>query len=409
MARRHDYRIAVLFMDLDRFKHINDSLGHVIGDQLLQAVATRLESCVRESDTVGRQGGDEFVVVLSELDAAESAGIGAAKLLAALTLPYHIGPHDVIVPVSIGVSIYPDDGEDAETLIKNADTAMYHAKDNGRNNYQFFKKEMNIRASERQFIEAGLRIALQRNEFSLNFQPKINLGTGAIVGVEALLRWKHPERGFIPPAQFIPIAEDTGLILPIGHWVLREACRQAREWRDAGFAQIPMAVNISAVEFRSKDFVESVRVALNESKLDPRCLELELTESVLMKHAESTVSMLKALKAIGVQLTVDDFGTGYSSLSYLRQFPVDSLKVDQSFVHEISSQRDDAAIVSAVISMGNSLKKRVIAEGVETREQMDFLTAEGCEEAQGYYFNRPMAANQFVKLLEASISHMIPN
>jgi diguanylate cyclase (GGDEF)-like protein/PAS domain S-box-containing protein len=409
MARRHDYRIAVLFMDLDRFKHINDSLGHVVGDQLLQAVATRLESCVRESDTVGRQGGDEFVVVLSELDAAESAGISAAKLLAALTLPYHIGQHDVIVPVSIGVSIYPDDGDTAEALINNADTAMYHAKENGRNNYQFFKQEMNIRASERQFIEAGLRVALERNELSLHYQPKIDLGTGAITGVEALLRWKHPERGFIPPAQFIPIAEDTGLILPIGQWVLRHACKQSREWLDAGFPPMPMAVNISAVEFRSKDFVESVRAALSESRLDAHCLELELTESVLMKHAESTVAMLKALKAIGVQLTVDDFGTGYSSLSYLRQFPVDSLKVDQSFVHEISSQRDDAAIVRAVISMGNSLKKRVIAEGVETREQMDFLTAEGCEEAQGYYFNRPMVANQFAKLLESGVSHMIPN
>lgn len=409
IAKRHGYRIAVLFMDLDRFKHINDSLGHVIGDQLLQAVAVRLERCVRESDTVGRQGGDEFVVVLSELEAAENAGISAAKLLAALTLPYHIASHDIIVPVSIGVSIYPDDSEDAETLIKNADTAMYHAKENGRNNYQFFKQEMNIRATERQFIEGGLRVALERNEFSLHYQPKVDLGTGAITGVEALLRWKHPERGFIPPAQFVPIAEDTGLILPIGHWVMSEACRQSREWIDAGFAPVPIAVNISAVEFRSRDFVDNVRAILKKSGLDPRCLELELTETVLMKHAESTVSMLKALKEIGVQLTVDDFGTGYSSLSYLRQFPIDALKVDQSFVHEISSRTDDAAIVSAVISMGNSLKKRVIAEGVETREQLDFLTAEGCEEAQGYYFNRPMVANQFAKLLEAGVSHMMPN
>jgi len=409
MARRHNYRIAVLFMDLDHFKHINDSLGHVIGDQLLQAVALRLGSCVRESDTVGRQGGDEFVVVLSELDAAEYAGISAAKLLAALTMPYHIGPHDLHVPVSIGVSIYPDDAQDAETLINHADTAMYHAKEAGRNNYQFFKREMNIRATERQFIEASLRVALERNEFSLHYQPKIDLSTGAITGVEALLRWKHPERGFIPPAQFVPIAEDTGLILPIGKWVLREACRQSREWLDAGFAPMPMAVNISAAEFRSKEFVENVRTSLEESKLDPQGLELELTESVLMKHAESTVSMLNSLKDIGVQLTVDDFGTGYSSLSYLRQFPVDSLKVDQSFVHEISAHKDDAAIVSAVISMGNSLKKRVIAEGVETREQLDFLTAEGCEQAQGYYFNRPMAADQFAKLLEAGVSHMLPN
>jgi diguanylate cyclase (GGDEF)-like protein/PAS domain S-box-containing protein len=409
LARRHGYRIAVLFMDLDRFKHINDSLGHVVGDQLLQAVAVRLERCVRESDTVGRQGGDEFVVVLSELDAAENAGISAAKLLAALTLPYHIGPHDVHVPVSIGVSIYPDDAEDAETLINNADTAMYHAKEAGRNNYQFFRQEMNIRAVERQFIEGSLRVALERNEFSLHYQPKMDLGSGTIIGVEALLRWRHPERGFIPPAQFVPIAEDTGLILPIGKWVLREACRQARAWIDAGLQPVQIAVNISAVEFRSKDFVETVRTILNETKLDPRWLELELTETVLMKHAESTVAMLKSLKEIGVQLTVDDFGTGYSSLSYLRQFPVDALKVDQSFVHEISSRSDDAVIVSAVISMGNSLKKRVIAEGVETREQLDFLTAEGCEEAQGYFFNRPMVADQFAKLLEAGVSHMIPN
>jgi diguanylate cyclase (GGDEF)-like protein/PAS domain S-box-containing protein len=409
MARRHNYRIAVLFMDLDRFKHVNDSLGHVIGDQLLQAVALRLERCVRESDTVGRQGGDEFVVVLSELDAAENAGISAAKLLAALTIPYHIGPHDLIVPVSVGVSIYPDDGTDAETLIKNADTAMYHAKEVGRNNYQFFRQEMNVRATERQFIENGLRVALERNEFSLHYQPKMNLATRGIVGVEALLRWKHPERGFIPPAQFIPIAEDTGLILPIGKWVLREACKQSRAWLDIGLPPVLMAVNISAVEFRSKDFVETVRAILQETGLDPRALELELTESVLMKHAESTISMLKSLKNIGVQLTIDDFGTGYSSLSYLRQFPVDALKVDQSFVHEISSAPHDAPIVSAVISMGNSLKKRVIAEGVETREQLDFLTAEGCEEAQGFYFNRPMVSSQFAKLLEASVSHMIPN
>jgi diguanylate cyclase (GGDEF)-like protein/PAS domain S-box-containing protein len=407
MARRHNYRIAVLFMDLDRFKHINDSLGHVVGDQLLQAVASRLERCVRESDTVGRQGGDEFVVVLSELDQAENAGISAAKLLAALTLPYYIGSHDISVPVSIGVSIYPDDADNADTLIKNADTAMYHAKEAGRNNYQFFKQEMNVRATERQFIESGLRVALEHNEFSLHYQPKMDIASNAISGVEALLRWKHSERGFIPPAQFIPIAEDTGLILPIGKWVLREACRQSRAWLDAGLPAVLMAVNISAVEFRSKDFLDTVRAILQETGLEPRSLELELTESVLMKHAESTVSMLKSLKQIGVQLTVDDFGTGYSSLSYLRQFPVDALKVDQSFVHEISSRRDDAAIVCAVISMGNSLKKRVIAEGVETREQLDFLVAEGCEEAQGYYFNRPMAANQLAKLLETAVPYMI--
>jgi diguanylate cyclase (GGDEF)-like protein/PAS domain S-box-containing protein len=404
LARRHGHRIAVLFLDLDRFKHINDSLGHVLGDQLLQAVAMRLKACVRRSDTVGRQGGDEFVLILSELDVPENAAGSAAKLLTALNVPYHIGLHDLHVPASIGVSIYPDDAADAETLINNADTAMYQAKENGRNTFQFFKQEMIVRAVERQFIEGSLRVALERKEFSLHYQPKIDLCSGAVVGVEALLRWRHPERGFIPPAQFVPIAEDTGLILPIGRWVLREACRQSRAWLDAGLPPMPMAVNISAIEFRSEDFVESIRAVLKETRLDPQCLELELTESVLMKHAESTVSMLQALKSIGVQLAVDDFGTGYSSLSYLRQFPIDSLKMDRSFVHEISSKADDAVIVSAVISMGNSLKKRVIAEGVETREQLDFLTAAGCEEAQGYYFSAPMEADKFATLLEEARS-----
>jgi diguanylate cyclase (GGDEF)-like protein/PAS domain S-box-containing protein len=400
-ARRRGNQIAVLFLDLDRFKHINDSFGHVVGDQLLQEVALRLQRSVRRSDTVSRLGGDEFVVVLPELETPESAAGSAAKLHAALAVPYQVGSHSLRVPVSIGISIYPDDAEDAETLINSADTAMYHAKEYGRNNYKFFKQDMVIRAVERQFIEDGLRVALERNEFLLHYQPKIDLSTGAVVGVEALLRWRHPERGFIPPAQFVAIAEDTGLILPIGQWVLREACRQSRAWLDAGLPPVTMAVNISALEFRSVDFVDGIRALLKETRLDPKCLELELTESVLMKHAESTVSMLQSLKDIGVQLAVDDFGTGYSSLSYLRQFPIDSLKVDQSFVHEISSESGHAKLVSAMISMGNSLKKRVIAEGVETREQLDFLAAAGCGEGQGYYFNRPMVADRFATLLQA--------
>jgi diguanylate cyclase (GGDEF)-like protein/PAS domain S-box-containing protein len=400
LAQRHGSRIAVLFLDLDRFKHINDSLGHVIGDQLLQSVALRLKRSVRRSDTVGRLGGDEFLVILSEVNAVEDAAVSAAKLLAVLTVPYHIALHDIHVPVSIGVSIYPDDGEDTDALINNADTAMYHAKEKGRNNYQFFKQEMIVRAVERQFIEGSLGLALERGEFSLRYQPKIDLSTRAIVGVEALLRWRHPERGFIPPAQFVPIAEDTGLILPIGQWVLREACRQSHEWLRSGLPQMPMAVNISAVEFRSQNFVEDVNETLTTAGLPASCLELELTESVLMQHAESTVSMLKSLKTLGVQIAVDDFGTGYSSLSYLRQFPVDSLKVDQSFVHAISLKSEDAVIVSAVISMGNSLGKRVIAEGVETRDQLNFLTAAGCEEAQGYYFSRPLLPEKFAALLQ---------
>src|SRR5882724_725424 len=376
LAQRHGYSIAVMFLDLDRFKHVNDSLGHGVGDQLLQAMAMRLERCVRRSDTVGRLGGDEFVVILSELSEPDHASKGAGKLLAALTAPYHIGSHELHVSVSVGVSIFPNDGADAETLINNADTAMYHAKENGRNNFQFYTQEMNVRAAECQFIEEGLRGALERNEFCLHYQSKMNLETKAIAGVEAFLRWRHPERGFIQPAEFIPIAENSGLIVPIGRWVLREACRQARAWIDEGLPPVLMAVNISAVEFRNKDFVETVSEIITETKFDPAFLELELTESVLMHHAESTVAMLNLLKSIGVRLTIDDFGTGYSSLSYLRKFPVDALKVDQSFVHEISSRPDDAVIVSAVISMGNSLNKRVIAEGVETHEQLEFLTCQ---------------------------------
>ena len=400
LAVRHEHRIAILFLDLDRFKHINDSLGHVVGDQVLQAVAQRLTGSVRRSDTVSRHGGDEFVVVLSELRDAKSAELRVAGLLAELALPYHnIGPEMVHVPVSIGVSIYPDDAGDSDTLIDYADTAMYHAKQNGRHNYQFFRRDMLVHAAERQFIEAGLRVALERGQFSLRYQPKVDLATGAIVGVEALLRWQHPERGFIPPAEFVPVAEDAGLILPIGQWVLREACAQSRAWLDAGLPLVPVAVNISAIEFRSKDFVEQVRTILSDTGLDANCLELEITESTLMKHAESTIATLLALKGIGVRLAVDDFGTGYSSLSYLTQFPIDSLKVDQSFVREISTRSDDAALVSAVIGMGNSLCKRVVAEGVETLEQLHFLTSAGCDEAQGFYFNRPMVADRFAALL----------
>ena len=404
LAHRHQYRIAVLFLDLDRFKHINDSLGHVIGDQLLQAVASRLQRCVRRSDTVGRRGGDEFLVILSEVEHEKDAGIIAAKLLAVLTVPYRIARHDLHVPVSIGVSLYPDDGEDAQELINNADTAMYHAKQNGRNNYQFFRREMTARAIERQFIEGSLGVALERNQFSILYQPKIDLVSGAIIGVEALLRWRHPQRGYIPPSEFVPIAEDTGLILPIGQWVLREACRQSRAWLDDGLPQLPMAVNISALQFREIDFVERVRNVLDGSSLDPAWLELEITESALMLHAESTMSTLNSLKSLGVKLAVDDFGTGYSSLAYLRQFPVDSLKVDQSFVHAISSTSEESVIVSAMIGMGKSLKKRVLAEGVETREQMEFLAAAGCQEAQGYYFHRPLTPRDFADLYKSRLA-----
>jgi EAL domain-containing protein (putative c-di-GMP-specific phosphodiesterase class I) len=321
-----------------------------------------------------------------------------------LRAPNFIGHHGLEVSASIGISIYPDDGVDAETLIKTADTAMYQAKANGRNNYMFFEQEMNVRAVERQSIEEDLRGALERQEFVLEYQPKIDLQTGAITGAEALIRWLHPHRGLVSPLMFIPVAEDSGIILPIGMWVRREACRQARAWQDAGLPPLPVAVNISVVEFRDQNFLESIRSILKETRLEPRFLELELTESVLMQHAETATTVLRQLKAMGVQLAVDDFGTGYSSLSYLRRFPIDSLKIDRSFIRDVASNTDDATIVSAMISMGRSLKQKVIAEGVETREQFLVLQGQLCSEGQGYYFSRPVPPKQFATLLENGIS-----
>lgn len=404
LARRNQNQVAVLFLDLDGFKHINDSLGHAIGDKLLQSVAARLSACVRKSDTVSRQGGDEFVILLSEVGHAADAAVSATKILTELKRAHTIGEHHFHVTASIGISTYPENGEDAETLTKNADTAMYHAKEYGRDNYQFFQKEMNLQAVERQSLEGQLRYVLERGELSVHYQPKISLKTGVITGVETLVRWQHPERGLLLPGQFLAIAEDSGLILGIGRWVLREACRQTRVWLDAGLQAVPVAVNISPLEFRSEYFFEVVRAALDNTRLDPKYLELELTETVLMRDAESTASALEQLKAMGVRVSIDDFGTGYSSLSYLTRFPIDAMKLDQSFVHDIITSSDDAILVNAIISMAKGLKHRVIAEGVETQEQLAFLQAAGCDEGQGYYFSRPMVSHQFAKLLQTGIT-----
>jgi diguanylate cyclase (GGDEF)-like protein len=402
-APRHTKQVAVLFLDLDNFKHINDSLGHPIGDKLIQSVARRLVECVRGSDTVSRQGGDEFVVLLSESEQWEDAAIVATRMLQAVAEAHSIDQHNLHVTTSIGVSVFPDDGHDAETLIKNADTAMYQAKENGRHSYQFFEPAMNVRAVERQSIEESLRRALEHHEFALHYQPKIDLRTGEITGAEALIRWTHPTRGEIPPAQFIPIAEDSGLIRPIGSWVLRTACEQARAWVDAGLPLKTIAVNVSAMELRDENFLDGSFAILKKTGLDPKSLELELTESVLMKQAESAASILQTLRDQGVQVAVDDFGTGYSSLSYLRKFPIDALKIDQSFVRQITSAGDDTSIVTAVISMARSLNLRVVAEGVETLEQLAFLQARECDEAQGYYFSRAVPPEQFAALLRTGI------
>jgi len=404
LARRHAKRTAVMFLDLDGFKHINDSLGHSVGDRLLQSIAGRLVDCARASDTVSRPGGDEFIVLLSEMQHPEDAAIAARRVLQAVAEPHSIGEHELHITASIGVSIYPDDGLDAETLIKNADTAMYQAKENGRQNYQCFNPAMNARAVERQSIEQGLRRALERNEFSLHYQPKVNFEIGAITGAEALIRWTHPTQGTVAPAQFISIAEDCGLILPIGNWVLRQACGQAQAWVDAGLPMATMAVNVSTKEFLEPHFLEGLFAILDETGLDPRLLQLELTERLLMKHSESAASILQTLRERGVEVAIDDFGTGYSSLSYLRKFSVDALKIDQSFVGQINTPGDDGCIVTAVISMARSLKLRVVAEGVETLEQLAFLRSHDCDEAQGYYFSRPVPPEQFANLLRTGIS-----
>ncbi len=407
LARRRNRSFAVVFLDLDHFKNINDSLGHAVGDKLLQSVSKRLLASVRGSDTVSRQGGDEFAILLSEISHPEDAATSAKKILLSLGAAHSIAGQDLHVDGSIGISIYPGDGEDAETLIKNADTAMYHAKENGRNNFQFFKADMNLKAVERQALEGSLRGALEREEFVLHYQPKVNLDTGEITGVEALIRWRHPDRGLLLPTQFVPIAEDCGLILPIGRWVLREACRQARRWQEAGLPFNRISVNVSAAEFRATTFLAEVSATLKETGLEARYLDLELTESALMLRAESSAAILHSLKAMGVHLAVDDFGTGYSSLSYLQRFPIDILKIDKSFVHEITGDLDDSPIVGAIINMGKSLKQRVIAEGVETEQQLAFLQAQHCLEGQGYLFSQPLPAAQLAHLLQTGVAETV--
>lgn len=400
LAKRQGNQLAVMFVDIDHFKKINDSLGHDIGDKLLQSVSKRLVANVRKSDTISRMGGDEFVVLLSQVEHAEDAAFSARKILRSLAVPYLVNNKSLDINASIGISTYPADGEDAESLIKTADNAMYEAKRHGRSNFQFFRHEMHAQLAERHSLEADLRCALGRNEFVLHYQPIVSLHTGKITGVEALLRWQHPKRGLVPPVHFIPIAEEYGLIVHIGHWVRIEACKQVRAWEAAGLGIVPLSVNVSASEFGAKDFLSGIQSVLISTGVKPESLVLDLTESVLMLDAEAAVVTLSKLKILGVQLAIDDFGTGYSSFTYLRRFPSDALKLHQSFVQEITVDPGDATIVSAMSDMGKGLQKRVIAEGVETRAQLEFLKRHGCDEAQGYYFSRPVTAEQASKFLE---------
>lgn len=399
LARRHGKKVALMYMDLDHFKHINDSLGHEVGDQALQSAAKRLQSCIRLSDTVSRQGGDEFVVLLPEVDEMQGAVLTAEKLLKAMAEPHLIGDHRLHITLSIGISLYPDDGKDIETLLRNADTAMYYAKKSGRNKYRMFTPDMNARSVARQAIEQGLHQAIDQREFVLHYQPKVNLETGAITGAEALLRWQRTNYRFVSPIQFMRIAEDCGLILQIGKWVLREACRQTQTWLQAGRELGQVAVNVSTTEFLDKNFLADLRTILSDTGLEPHRLEIELTESGLIHDRQLTTATLSALKDFGVKIAIDDFGTGYSSLSNLWSFPIDTLKIDQSFIQNIDGDAGKA-IVRAFIAIGMSLKQRVVAEGIETRQHLAFLQSHRCAEGQGYYFGRPVAAEEFVTLLQ---------
>jgi len=402
-AEKSRAKVALLFLDMDHFKSINETRGHAFGDAVLKTVTRRIQSCVRETDTISRHGGDEFIVILSDLRDTEAVVRIAEMILRRTEEPIVLDGHELSLTLSIGIALFPDDGTDFDALLSSADTAMYQAKEVGRNTYQFFDNSMTADHGEQLLIRNDLRRALERDEFELHYQPQINLESGLVIGAEALIRWNHPSLGLVPPGRFIPVAEDSGLIVPIGGWVLREACRQARAWQLAGLPNMVMAVNLSAVQFKRGNLHQSVSGALLESGLDPRLLELELTESILIRDTENVLATVRQLKLLGLNLSIDDFGTGYSSLSYLKKFKVDKLKVDQSFVRDLDRDPDDAAIVRAIIQMGKSLNLRVVAEGVENAYIASQLRLLQCDEAQGFHFARPMAAPAFAEFLESRL------
>ncbi|MCC7276924.1 MAG: EAL domain-containing protein [Chromatiaceae bacterium] len=400
-AEREAEVLAVIFIDLDRFKRVNDSLGHNLGDDLLKAIAARFQTVVREDDTLARLGGDEFVVLAEHLPSWEEAALQAHRLVKALAAPLRLGAHELYVSASMGISIYPRDGQAVETLLQNADAAMYRAKDRGRDNYQFYSEDMTNAALERILLEGKLRKALELDQLRLYYQPQIDLRTGGLIGVEALARWPHPEEGLIPPSRFIPVAEDTGLIGELGTWVLREACRQGRAWLDAGLAVGRVAVNVSGLQIQRGDLLARVHEALADSGLPAACLELEITETVMMQRHGEVGAVLNRLRERGVMISIDDFGTGYSSLARLQRLPADKLKIDQSFVSRLPGDDNDAAIARSIIALGAKMGFAVLAEGVETEAQRDFLLAEGCDQAQGYWFGRPVPAAELTPRLTA--------
>lgn len=408
-AERNNRMVGLMFLDLDRFKEINDSLGHLAGDELLIEVSKRLGECTRETDTIARLGGDEFTVIVEGIHTANEAAAIAEKILEAMLPPFNLDGQEVFVTTSIGLTVFPTDAKDANGLLKNADTAMYRAKAQGRNKYQFYSAEMNESSHQRLRLESQLRKALQRDEFSLLYQPKIDMLTGRIIGAEALLRWHNKELGIVSPAEFIPLAEDTGLIIPIGEWVLRTACRQIREWHDQGLPLVRIAVNLSARQFRQGNLAAMIGLILDHEGLTPDCLPLEITESLLMDDVEESSRALNELKAMGLEIYLDDFGTGYSSLSYLKKFPIDGLKIDRSFVMDIPEDADDMALAEAIVAMSHALRLNVVAEGIETKKQLVFLKELGCEEAQGYFFSKPVSAEEFKALLASSPNYLTDN
>ena len=399
-ALRNTGKVLVLFFDLDSFKNVNNSLGHTAGDQLLQDVSERLRFFIREGDTLARLGSDTFAIILREIKQPQDALTVVRKLTGALSEAFVIADQKLFVTSSIGITLYPDDGDNAQTLIKNADIALARAKKAGRNNFQYYMPDMGLQANQRMVLERNLRLGLERGEFILHYQPRVDIGSGTVIGMEALVRWNHPETGLVSPGEFIPVAEETGLIIPMGQWILETACRQARQWIDAGHGQLRVSVNLSARQFRQENLLEVIEATLRDTGLPPDNLELEITESIVMDHVDKAIAILERLRGLGLHIAVDDFGTGYSSLNYLKRFPINTLKIDQSFVRDLTRDSDDAAIISAIIALARNMRLSVVAEGVETREQLAFLREEACDELQGYYFSRPLDADAFGKLLQ---------
>jgi diguanylate cyclase (GGDEF)-like protein len=399
-ARRYDKKFAILFIDLDRFKFVNDTLGHGTGDELLKEMSARLKECLRESDVAARLGGDEFVILIQEVGEESNIASVARKILSSAMKPLHISGQECRVTASIGISLFPADGQDAQTLMKNADIAMYLAKEEGKNNFQFYSQEIKSRSHERMLLEKNLRRALELNEFSLHYQAKTDLKTGVIIGTEALLRWQNPELGSVSPAQFIPVAEEIGLIIPIGRWVLQQACAQNVAWQRQGLPKLCMAVNLSPRQFNDPELIAAIVNTLRDTDMEPHLLELEITESMVMHNTDRAIRILQEIKEMGVRLAIDDFGTGYSSLAQLKRFPIDTLKVDRSFIRDIPNDAEDSAITEAIIAMGKTLGLTVVAEGVETEEQQNFLRRHACDQMQGYYFSKPIDAERFAELLK---------